>query len=218
MARVLRRLAINTLAGATLRPHASFGLFLLLGTLHLGSLHSPAWVSEWVSESRSVMSNSLWPHELYSPWNSPGWNTGVGSLSLLQGIFPTQVSNPGLLHGRQILYQLSHKGSPRILECVAYPFSRESSWPRNWTGVSCIAGGFFTNWAIRKPYSPAWWTLTHCTKAISWSPSWSFLCSLPSTTPAVPSCLPWPRLPLSLWLLVHPSCRLQLSPHLDCPD
>ena len=58
-----------------------------------------------------------------SPWNSLGQNTGVGSLSLLQGIFPTQGLNPGLLHCRQILYQLSHKGSPRILEGVAYPFS-----------------------------------------------------------------------------------------------
>ena len=47
-----------------------------------------------------------------SPWNSPGQNTGVGSLFLLQGIFPTQGSNPGLLHCGQILYQLSHKGSP----------------------------------------------------------------------------------------------------------
>ena len=72
------------------------------------------------------------------------------SLSLLQGIFPTQGSNPGLWHCRRILYQLSHKGSPRILEWVAYPFSRGFSWPRNWTGVSCIAGGFFTNWAIRE--------------------------------------------------------------------
>ena len=66
-------------------------------------------------ESRSVMSNSLWPHGLYNPWNSPGQNTGVGSLSLLQGIFPTQGSNPGLLHCRQVLYQLSHKGSPLVL-------------------------------------------------------------------------------------------------------
>ena len=68
-----------------------------------------------VSESHSVVSNSLRPHGLYSPWNSPGQNTGVGSLSLLQGIFPTQGSNPGLLHCRQILYQLSHKRSPIIL-------------------------------------------------------------------------------------------------------
>ena len=102
------------------------------------------------SESCSVMSYSLRPHGLYSPWNSPGQNTGVGSLSLLQQIFPTQGSNPGLPHCRQILYQLSQKGSPRILQWVAYPFSSESSRPMNWTKVSCTAGGFFTNWAIRE--------------------------------------------------------------------
>ena len=79
-----------------------------------------------------------------------GQNTGVDSLSLLQGIFPTQGSNPGFPHCRQILYQLSHKGSPRILESVAYPFSRWSSQLRNQTGVSCFAGGFFTNWAMRE--------------------------------------------------------------------
>ena len=90
------------------------------------------------------------PHGLYSPWNSPGQKTGVGSLYLLQGIFPTQGSNPGLQHCRQILYQLSYKGNPRILECVAYPFFRGSSWPRNQTKVSCTAGGFFTSWATRK--------------------------------------------------------------------
>ena len=54
------------------------------------------------------------------PRDSPGQNTGVGSLPLLQGIFPNQGSNPGLSHHRWSLYQLSHKGSPRILECVAY--------------------------------------------------------------------------------------------------
>ena len=66
---------------------------------------------------------------LISPWNSPGQNTGVGSHSLLQGIFPTQELNPGLPHCRQILYQLSHQGNPSILEWVAYPVSRESSDP-----------------------------------------------------------------------------------------
>ena len=64
------------------------------------------------SESRSVVSDASWPHGLYSPWNSPGQNTGVGSHSLLQGIFPTQGSNSGLPHLNQILYQLSHQGSP----------------------------------------------------------------------------------------------------------
>ena len=60
----------------------------------------------------SVISNSLQPHGLYSPWNSPGQNNGVGGHSLLQGIFPTQGSNPGLPHFRQILYHLSHQGNP----------------------------------------------------------------------------------------------------------
>ena len=119
------------------------------------------------SESRSVMSDSLQLYELCSPCNSPGQNTVVCSLSLLQGIFPTlgiepsspalqadslpaeppgklknsevdslsllhwvfliQELNWGLLHCRWILYQLSHKRSPRILKWVAYPFSRGSS-------------------------------------------------------------------------------------------
>ena len=96
------------------------------------------------------MSDSLQTHGLYSPWNSPGQNTAVRSCSLLQGIFPTQGSNPGLWHCRQILCQLSPKGSPRILEWVAYPFSYRSSQPRNQTGVSCIAGRFFTSWATRE--------------------------------------------------------------------
>ena len=75
---------------------------------------------------------------------------GAGSLSFLQGIFPIQGWNSGLLYCGQILHQLSHKRSPRILEWVACPFSSRSSWPRNWTAVSCIAGGFFTNWAMRE--------------------------------------------------------------------
>ena len=79
------------------------------------------------------------------PWNFPGQNTGVGGLSLLQGIFLSGGSNPGLLHCKWILYQLSLKGSPRILEWVACPFSSGSSRPRNRTRVSCIAGRFFTN-------------------------------------------------------------------------
>ena len=119
---------------------------------------------------------------IYSPWNSPGQNTGVsrlsllrgspgieprspelqvdslpaepqgkpkntgvGSLSLLQWIFPTQESNWGILHCRRILYCLSHQGNPKILEWVAYPFSRGSSQPRNQIRVSCIADRFFSN-------------------------------------------------------------------------
>ena len=71
-----------------------------------------------VQFSCSVMSNSLQPHGLYSPWNSPDQNTGVGSCSLLQEIFPTQGSNPGLTHCRQILYPLSNKGSPRKMVTI----------------------------------------------------------------------------------------------------
>ena len=108
------------------------------------------------------MSDSLWPHGLYSPWNSLGQNTRVDSLSLLQGILPIQGSNPGLPHCSRILYQLSHKGSSKILEWVAYSVSSEFSWPRNQTGISHIAGRFFTNWAIREvlcraPVAPKLW-------------------------------------------------------------
>ena len=99
-------------------------------------------VKKW-SESCSVVSDSLRLHG-YSPWNSPGQNIGVGGCSLLQGIFPTQRSYPVLLHCRGILHELSHKESPRILEWVAYPFSRGYSRPRNPAGVSCLAGRFFT--------------------------------------------------------------------------
>ena len=89
-------------------------------------------------------------------WNSTDYpvheifqNTGVGSLSLLQQIFPTQRLNPGVPHCRPILYQLRHNWSPRILEWVVYPFSSRSSRPRNPAWVYFIAGGLFTNWAVR---------------------------------------------------------------------
>ena len=69
------------------------------------------------SESLSVVSDSLWSHGLYSLWNSPGQNTGVDSLSLLQGIFWTKELNGGLLCYRQILYQLSYQRSPIWWSC-----------------------------------------------------------------------------------------------------
>ena len=101
-----------------------------------------------MSESHSVVSDSLQPHGLYTPWNSPGQNPGMGGLSLLQGIFPSQGSNPGL---PGIPYQLSHKGSSGILEWVAYPFPGDlpdpgiepgsptlqvDSWPTELSGSS----------------------------------------------------------------------------------
>ena len=105
--------------------------------------------------SCSVMSNSLEPHglqltRLLCPWRFSGKNTGVDCHALLQGIFPTQGLNPGLSLCRQILYHLSHQGSPRILEWVAYPFSWRSSRSRNQTRVSCIIGRFFTSCATRE--------------------------------------------------------------------
>ena len=140
------------------------GVLLWVGVVESGQWDGLSWIlpksprlsavnflighHESESETCSVVSDSLWPHGLYSPWNSPGQNIGMCRLSLLQGIFQTQGLNPGLLHCRQILYQLSHRGSPRTLEWIAYPFSSGSSWPRNRTGVF-TAGGFFTNWAIK---------------------------------------------------------------------
>ena len=107
-------------------PHSSILAWRIPGTEEPGGLPSmgshrvghdwsdlAATASLYIqSESRSVESNSLWPYGLYSPWNSPGQNTGVVSLSFLQGIFPT----------------------------------------RDWTQVSHIAGGFFTNWATREAH------------------------------------------------------------------
>ena len=101
-----------------------------------------------------VRGKTPWTSRLLCPWNSPGQNTGVSSCSLLQGIFPTEGSNPGLPRCRQSFYYLSYKGSPRIPEWVAYPFSSGSSRPRNTTGVFRIAGRFFTRRATRRaaPY------------------------------------------------------------------
>ena len=108
-------------------PHCSVNYFYsptsVFSPFHFGPFcHSS-------SESHSVLSGSLQPHGLYSSWNSPGETVGVGSCSLLQGIFPTQGLNLGLLHCRRI-YHLSHLGSLRILEWVTYPFSSRSSRPR----------------------------------------------------------------------------------------
>ena len=99
--------------------------------------------------SRSVVSSSLQPQGLQPsrllwPWGFSRQEYSVGCHVLLQRIFPTQESNPGLPHYRWIFYHLSHQGNPRILEWVAYPFSRGSSQSRNQTRVSCIAGKFFT--------------------------------------------------------------------------
>ena len=112
------------------------------------------------SESGSVVSDSLRPRGLYSPWNSPGQNTGVDSLSLLQGIFPTQGSNPGLPRCRRILYQLSHKGSPpkkaiikpgaRVAHmCRKCPPPHQNSGPGICIpAISPLAKGYSQGWGI----------------------------------------------------------------------
>ena len=82
--------------------------------------------------------------------DSTGKNTGGGCHALLWGIFPTQVSNPGLPRYIWILYHLSHQGSPRVLEWVAEPFSGGSSWPRDQTRVSCIDRQILYCWATKR--------------------------------------------------------------------
>ena len=96
-------------------------------------------------ESCSVVSYSLQPHRILQA-RKLKWV----AFPFSRGIFPTQGLNLDLPLCRWILYQLSHEGNPRILEWVAYPFSSGSSWPRNQTRVSHIAGGFFSSWATRE--------------------------------------------------------------------
>ena len=130
--------------------------------------------------SNSVRPHRQQPTRLYRLWDSPGKNTVVGCHFRLQSMkvksesegaqscltlrHPMDCSLPGssvhgILQARVLEWgaiafsELSHQESPKILEWVAYPFSRESSQARNQTGVSCIAGGFFTSWATRSPPS-----------------------------------------------------------------
>jgi len=144
------------------------------------------------SESRSVVFDSLWPHGPYSQWNSPGQNTGVGSLSLLQRIFPTKGSNPGLPHCRWILYQLSHKGSPlhwtalqrqqkkpntnpsslsSVTQCPLY--TRHWGWARPWrqallhSGELCAAGRGSELWGLS-----LLWFLTDLSSSRRWLYNW----------------------------------------------
>ena len=113
-----------------------------------------------VSESRSVLSNSLQPQNL-AECSLPGSSVhGILQAGILEWVtFPSpgDLPNPGIEPRSPALQADSlpaePKGSPRILEWVACPFSKGSSRPRNQTGVSCIAGGFFfTSWAIREEH------------------------------------------------------------------
>ena len=92
---------------------------------------------------------------LLCPWRFSRQEYWSGLPCPPPGDLPTQGLNPGLQHYRQILYQLSHQGSPRTLECVAYPFCRGSFQARNQTGVSCTAGRFFYQLSYQgSPISP----------------------------------------------------------------
>ena len=126
-----------------------------------------SWKVTWMSLccarlSHSVVSDSLWPHwlqpaSLLCSWDSSGKNTGVGCPAFLQGIFPTQGLNPGLLDCRTILYHLSPPGKPRntgvgslsLLQGI-FP-TLESNW-----GLPCCSR-FFTSWATREAL---WMSLT----------------------------------------------------------
>ena len=107
------------LQGIFLTPELNWGLLhfrqILYQLSYQGSLQRKLerkW--KWKPLSRvPILCN---PMDLNSPWNSPGQSTGVGSLSFLQKIFPTQGSNPDLLHCRQLLYQQSYQGSPELSE------------------------------------------------------------------------------------------------------
>ena len=131
-------------------------------------------------------------------------NTGVDRLSLLQGIFPTQELNQGLLHCRQILYQLNHQGSPRILEWIDYPFSSGYSWPRNQTRVSRITAAAAKSLQSCQtlcdpidsspPGSPVPGILQARTLewvAISFSNAWKSKVKMKSLSRVWPSATPW---------------------------
>ena len=114
------------------------------------------------------MSDSLQLHGSHSPWNSPGQNIGVGSLSLLQGIFPTQGSNPGLPHCRQTFYQLSHQGSPSIrgmqvktnnLTLVRMTIIKKSMNNKCWRGCGERESSYTVGGNIKKQYGGSLKTL-----------------------------------------------------------
>ena len=135
-------------------------LHVLSSAVHLQLFVKIMLVGVWfqvVSEWKLLSSVQLFaPYGLYSPWILQSRILEWVAFPFTRVSYQTQQSNPGLPHCRWILYQLSHKGSPRILEWVAYPFSSRSSGPRSWTGVSCIAGRFFTNWAVREAMRGVW--------------------------------------------------------------
>ena len=153
---------VDTVREGRVGQTGSFGLRYIYTHMYCAVLCLVAHHSScvWPCKPMDCSSRDSSVHE-----DSPDKNTGVGCHALLQGIFPTWELNPGLPHCRWILYHLSDQGSPGILEWVVCPFSRGSPWPRNWTGVSCLAGRFFTSWAIEEAHIyttmckiDSWWS------------------------------------------------------------
>ena len=130
------------------------------------SRNSPSEQKEKWKCSCSVVSNSLWPHglqptRLLCPRDSPGKNTGVGCHALLWGIFPTQGSNPGLPHCRQILYCLSHQGSPWIIPKPSSHFCPWKNYPQK------VGDWWFRGFST--PSSPRLQSLNFSQKPKPWS-------------------------------------------------
>ena len=106
-----------------------------------GDLPNPEQADSLPAETEGMYLSHERCIQILVKWRIPEWVAFAfsGGSSLTRG------SNPGLLHCKRILHQLTHQGSPRMLGWVAYPFSSRSSQPRNRTSVSCMAGRFFTN-------------------------------------------------------------------------
>ena len=165
------------------------------------------WFMKNESESHSAVSKSLQPHGLYSPWNSLGHNTGVGSLSLLQGIFPTQELNWDLLHYRRILYQLSYQGSPRERLFWRFPRKHLDSHPGDpqdfstWSPNRGLAG-------LRLPFVSIAWAQTQWNGLAHGKACWGWRESRPACL-----CPAFPALRKHLRVLTIPSQQYSNANH-----
>ena len=104
--------------------------------------------------SDSLQSHRVQPTRILCPWNSPGKNTGVGSNCLLQGTFLIQGSNPGLLHCRQILYQLSHQGSPILPQGRVKKLIRLVENDKYWVDQKVLSGLSIANFLANSILCP----------------------------------------------------------------
>ena len=150
----------------------------------------------------------------------------MGCHALLQGTISIEGLNPGLLHCRLIRYHMNYQRSPRTLEWIAYPFFRGTSCPKNWTGVSYIAGGFFTTWDTREDHHMTSVSSVQFSHSVVSNSSWPHGLQhagppCPSNSPnllkltAIESVIPSYRLilcrPLLLLLSTFPSIRVFLN-------